>query len=80
MVYEMADPRSQPVSIRLAYSPEARKLRVCVNGQEVIVHPAGMLITSPALVAIGENKVDPGLTVRRFTGRLRLADKMVKGR
>jgi hypothetical protein len=80
MVYEMADPRSQPVSIRLAYSPEAHKLRVCVNGQEVIVHPAGMLITSPALVAIGENKVDPGLTVRRFTGRLRLADKMVKGR
>jgi hypothetical protein len=80
MVHEMPDPGRQPVSIRLAYSPELRTLSVWVNGQEVIVHPAGMLITAPALVAIGENFVDLGLTVRRFTGRLRLVDKIVKGR
>jgi hypothetical protein len=80
MVYEMPDPGRQAVAIRLAYSPEAHKLSVWVNGQEVISHPAAMLITAPALVAIGENYVDLGLTVRRFTGRLRLADKIVKDR
>ncbi|MBZ5623771.1 MAG: hypothetical protein LAQ69_34480 [Acidobacteriia bacterium] len=79
MMHEMPDPGRQPVSIRLVYSPESRKLSVRLNGQEVIVHPAGMLITAPALVAIGENSVDPGLTVRRFTGRLRLIDKTVRG-
>lgn len=80
MAYEMPDPGRQPVSIRLVYSPESRNLSVWVNGQEVIVHPAGMLITAPRLVAIGENFVDLGLTVRRFTGRIQLADKVVVGR
>lgn len=77
MTYEIPDPGTQRVSIRLEYAPQSHTLTVAWNGQAVIVQPVEMLIAAPANVAIGENFVDLGLTARRFTGKLQLMKKSV---
>jgi len=77
LTYQMPDPGSQPVRIRLTYAPETHKLAVAVNGEDVIVQQVARLVAAPAQVAIGENFSDLGLTVRRFTGRLESVEKSV---
>jgi hypothetical protein len=78
LVYDMRPPDSTPVSIRLTYLPESRKLSVTVNREPVIVHPIEVLITAPAEVDIGENRSDLGLTAKRFSGVIRLISKTVE--
>jgi hypothetical protein len=77
LVYEMPDPGAKPVAIRLTYSPETHKLATHVNGQEAISEQVGMLVTAPAQVAIGENFSDFSISVRRFTGRIGVVEKVV---
>jgi hypothetical protein len=40
------------------------------NGQVVMAHDIGTLITAPAEITIGENRVDAEVTVAQFTGRI----------
>jgi hypothetical protein len=63
----------------MTYSPEARRVAVAVDGNEVLAHPVDMLITAPAQVAVGENFSDLGLTARRFSGRVDLLKRTVSG-
>jgi len=78
--YEMADPRAQPLTIGMTYCPEAHRVAVAVDGNEVLAHPVEMLITAPAQVAVGENFSDLGLTSRRFLGRLDVLKRTISDR
>lgn len=79
-IYDMPHPRDAAARIALRYTPEDGVARVEVGGREVIRHPAGMLITAPSQVTIGENSAEAGLTARRFTGPLRVIEKTVEER
>jgi hypothetical protein len=45
---DIADPGNNPVAIHVAYLPETGKLTTSFDGQEVLVHPIGTLVTAPA--------------------------------
>ena len=80
MSYEMTDPRARPLTIGMTYCPEARRVAVAVDGNEVLAHPIEMLITAPVQVAVGENFSDPGLTSRRFPGSLEVLKRTISER
>src|SRR4029077_16413453 len=42
---EIEDPGASPVGIGVIYSPEAGKLTIGINGQEILVHSIGILVT-----------------------------------
>jgi hypothetical protein len=71
MAHEMSDPGARPVGILVTYSPESGKLTTAVDGREILVHAIGTLVTAPAQVTAGENRIDLNMTVGRFTGRIR---------
>jgi hypothetical protein len=77
MAYEMAEPGGKPVGVLVTYSPESGKLAVAIDGREMLVHPIGTLVTAPAQVTIGENRIDLNVTAGRFTGRVREVRKRV---
>jgi hypothetical protein len=54
--------------IHLTYNPETRKMITSLNGREVLVHETGTLVTSPAEVTVGENRIDRDVVAPRFTG------------
>lgn len=56
--------------IRVMYDPGSGKLTATVNGREVAIHDIHTLVMAPAEIAMGENRLDPGLTNARFTGRI----------
>jgi len=60
------------------YSPDSGKLSVSVNGQELLVHKIDNLLTAPWQVSVGENRIDPGVTGERFTGRIGTVSKSVE--
>jgi len=49
---EIAAPGSKPVDIRVAYSPESGKLTTSVDGEEILVHVIGTLVTAPAEIIV----------------------------
>ncbi len=67
---EIEDPGSKPVGIHLSYCPESGKLTIAINGREILAHAMGILVTAPAQVAIGENRIEFNVAVKRFTGRI----------
>jgi hypothetical protein len=71
VAHEIEDPGNEPVEFEVTYSPDSGRMITAANGREVLVHDIGALITAPAQVTVGENRIDMNLTVRRFTGRLR---------
>jgi hypothetical protein len=77
MVHEVED-RDRLAEIRVTYAPESGKLATAVNGREVLVHDIGTLVTAPAEITIGENRVEPGVTTARFTGRIHDVVKTVR--
>ena len=77
IAHEIDDPGNKPVGIRVSYSPEAGKLTVSINGQEILVHSIGILVTAPAQVRVGENHVEFNVAVERFTGRIYGVRKIV---
>lgn len=78
--YDMPHPRDAAAAIALRYTPEDGTARVAVDGREVMQHAAGMLITAPSQVTIGENSAEAGLTAPRFTGPLKVIEKTVEAR
>jgi len=78
MIFEISELPDGPLSVRVMYSPRWRKLTVHVNGRAAIEHPIETLVTAPAEVSIGENRSDPALTARRFTGMIHTLDKRIE--
>jgi hypothetical protein len=59
-----------PVAFALRYDPATRVMHVSIDSQERLTHNVGMLVTAPADVTIGRNRIDPNVTEPRFTGRI----------
>jgi hypothetical protein len=74
---EIADPGARPVRIRVNYAPQWSRLSVEIDGREVLAHEIGSLITAPAQVTPGENRIDFSVSGKRFTGRMQQALKTV---
>jgi hypothetical protein len=56
--YAMEDRDLPRAEIRLTFSPETGKMVTVLNGREVLVHEIGTLVTAPAEVTVGENRID----------------------
>jgi hypothetical protein len=68
--YVLEDSDVRKAEIRLTYNPETRKMITTLNGREVLVHEVGTLVTSPAEVTVGENRIDHNAAAPRFTGAI----------
>ena len=78
IVHEMEGRGDSPTEIEVTYVPESGKLATTVNGRGVLVHDIGTLVTAPADITIGENRVEPSVTAARFTGRVHDVVKTVR--
>jgi hypothetical protein len=77
-VQQEIDKPNGPVQFHVEYSPESGKLSVAVNGRELLVHTIQNLLTAPWQVSAGENRIDPGVTGGRFSGRIGNVSKLVR--
>ena len=75
---EIEDPGRQPVAFRVTYSPESGTMTTTVNGKEALVHEMGDLMTAPAQATVGENRIDPQISVRRFTGAIHVVKMAIE--
>jgi hypothetical protein len=78
IMHEMEDRGDSPTEIQVTYVPESGRLATTVNGREALVHDIGTLVTAPADITIGENRIEPSMTASRFTGRVRDVVKTVR--
>jgi len=53
-------------------------MNVAVNAETLLVHAIGGLVTAPEDVTIGENRIEPNVTSRRFSGRITGAWKTIE--
>ena len=67
LAYDLA---TRSAGIQLEFVPESGTMIVRVNGREALAHKVGPLVTAPSEVVVGENRIDPDITVPRFTGRI----------
>jgi hypothetical protein len=77
MVHEMKA-SNEPLKFQATFSRNSGNLTTSVNGQQVLAHHIGNLFTAPAQVTEGENRIDPSVTARRFTGTIRDVRKSVR--
>jgi hypothetical protein len=77
IAHEIEDPGSKPIGIGAMYHPESGKLTIAVNGQEILSHAIGILVTAPAQITVGENNVEFNVAVKRFSGRIYGVRKIV---
>jgi hypothetical protein len=68
----LIDPKG-PVRFDVKYDRGLRIMHVVIDGQERLRHPIGSLVTAPADITLGENRIDPNVTEARFTGRIQTA-------
>jgi hypothetical protein len=66
----LIDP-ARSAAFELKYDPLSRIMHVSIDGQERLSHNIGNLVTAPADVTVGENRIDPNVTEPRFTGKLK---------
>jgi hypothetical protein len=78
IMHEMEDRGDSPTEMQVTYVPESGRLATTVNGREALVHDIGTLVTAPADITIGENRIEPSMTTSRFTGRVRDVVKTVR--
>ena len=69
VAHEIEDPGATAARFRVTYSPTPGRMTVAMNGQEILTHDVATLVTAPAQVTVGENRVEFNV-VRRFTGRI----------
>ena len=72
---ELDAPLGQMANIRLSY--DSGRMTVQVNGRDALVHEVKMLMTAPAQITVGENRIDPGITAARFRGRIQTIGRTV---
>lgn len=70
----------QPFRARISYDPQVRRLRIEVDERVVVEQVLQTLVTAPEQVVIGENRVYPGLTAPKFSGRIHVREKVVRAR
>jgi hypothetical protein len=75
LTYRMAWPREKPVGLRVTYDPASRKVLTMINGEPVIEQQVQHVVTAPAQLRIGENRVDLGLMDKQFTGHIAVLQK-----
>lgn len=78
LVHELKPLDRQAVRIAVSYMQESGSLVTKLNGDEILSQPIPMLLTAPAEVTIGENRIDPDLTSTRFTGRIYDIQQQIK--
>jgi hypothetical protein len=66
--HEFEWPEDRPVRVRLTYSASTGRLATSLEGVEVMSHQVKALVTAPAQVTIGENRIDVLACAGRFTG------------
>jgi hypothetical protein len=76
--HEIEEPGNKPIEFDVTYSADSGRMITAANGHEVLIHDIGTLVTAPAQVTVGENRIEMNLTVRRFTGRIRNVRKIVR--
>ncbi len=54
--------------LRLTYRPETGTMVTQLNGRVVLTHEIGTLVTSPAEVTVGENRIENNVVEPRFPG------------
>jgi hypothetical protein len=59
-----------PVAFVVSYAPDSGDMTIHAAGVRAMVHRVGMLVTAPAQVTPGENRIDPNVAARRFSGAL----------
>jgi len=69
--WEMEEPGQASVAFRVTYSPQSGRVATSIGGKEVLLHDIGTLLTAPAQVTVGENRIDDFVCARSFTGALR---------
>jgi hypothetical protein len=75
---ELPDGDQKWAEVRAAYAPESGKLTITVNGRELLVHDIGTLVTAPAQITIGENRIASHVTIAKFTGRIYDISKTIR--
>lgn len=55
-------------AFRVTY--DGARMTVLADGREALAHEVKMLLTAPAEITVGENRIDPGMTAARFSGRI----------
>jgi hypothetical protein len=70
--WDLAPPNDRPVRIRAQYAPDARELRVIVDGVVVMRQTLTALVTAPAQVSVGRTWAAPRFSADRFTGDIRV--------
>jgi hypothetical protein len=64
--------------LEVTYVSESGRLATLVNGREVLVHDIGTLVTAPADITIGENRIEASVTAAKFAGRIHDVQKTVR--
>jgi hypothetical protein len=67
---EIENPGTRPLRFRIVYRPDIRQLAVTVDGREVLTHKLESLLTAPAQITVGANRIAPDASGPLFTGRL----------
>ena len=62
--------------IEISHDSQSHRLSVAVDGHRIIERPVAVVVTAPAQVMIGGNGL-PGYVAQRFTGEIRLIEKVV---
>jgi hypothetical protein len=70
VVQPIGDRDDLRAEFQISCAPETGKLTITANGREVLVHDLGTWVTAPADIAIGENRIESGVTRDQFTGRI----------
>jgi len=66
--------------LRLDYRPEDRAITVHWNGAIVLRHEIPFLVTAPAQVTIGEDRIEPDAQPLYFPGRVSVANIVIEKR
>jgi len=66
-----------PNHLRLDYRPEDRAVTVLWNGTAVLRHEIPFLVTAPAQVTIGEDRIEPNAQPLYFPGRVSVANIVI---
>lgn len=80
LTHDVSSQDKRPMRIAVTYSPDSGNLTTNLNGEDIFVQPIAMLLTAPAEVTIGENRIDANMTAGRFTGRVSGQHTIVQSR
>jgi hypothetical protein len=69
---------TSPINIQFRYSGVSKRVSATSDGRVLIDHEIGTLVTAPAQVTPGENRVDHNVAWAKFTGNMQVLRKDVR--